>query len=162
MTHVIMVASFHWRCSLSMLWIFPRRVTATTTPYDATSTAHIVIIFTSPTCGVATTCEVATCGVTTTCEVATTSVRFKVAVSLFIGVVIWARTPFLSLIIRVLLLAPLFGCIIICLTDALGSYGPRIIILYKDVVVLFRYRQNINKLIKPCNSSSIDFCAKLL
>ncbi|PRQ38438.1 hypothetical protein RchiOBHm_Chr4g0413921 [Rosa chinensis] len=118
MTHVIMVASFHWRCSLSTLWIFPRRVTATTTSYDATSTALIVIVSTSPTCGVATTCEATTCGVTTTC------VRFKVAVSLFIGVVIWARTPFMSPVIRVLLLAPSFGCIIICLTDALGSDGP--------------------------------------
>ncbi|PRQ60001.1 hypothetical protein RchiOBHm_Chr1g0376361 [Rosa chinensis] len=45
MTYVIMVASFHWRCSLSTLWIFPRRVTATTTSYDATSTALIRILF---------------------------------------------------------------------------------------------------------------------
>ncbi|PRQ41872.1 hypothetical protein RchiOBHm_Chr3g0451461 [Rosa chinensis] len=117
MTHVIVVDFLYLRCTL---WIFPRRVVAaTSTAYYATSTAqsvtaHGVVIFSSPTCGFATTCA-----------------RSKVAVSFLIGAVVWTHASVMSLvrvymplISRVPLLAPFLGCIIIRLTNAFGSYGP--------------------------------------
>ncbi|PRQ54662.1 hypothetical protein RchiOBHm_Chr1g0316161 [Rosa chinensis] len=113
MTLIIVVASLQLRCTLCTLWAFPRRICASTTTHGATTTSHGSIITdrvattSSPTCGVATTC-----------------IRSKLAVSFLIRAVIWTHTSLMSLMPRVPLLAPSFGCIIIRLMNALSSNGP--------------------------------------
>ncbi|PRQ45454.1 hypothetical protein RchiOBHm_Chr3g0491571 [Rosa chinensis] len=78
------------------------------------------------------------------------------AISFLFRANIWTRTSRIVPIFRVSLLASsIGGATIVRLRNRLSSHGSSIIVLHKDIIVLFSYVHGANELMKPCDTSCI-------